>query len=160
MRWLTIGILCGLGAACGGGGSADAETQPRWVVLGSSTAAGVGASTGNGWAAKLGVNAGSRGATLSNLESVIRNLRNLTGRKILILLSDGFYLGGASSSQIYDMRRITDAATRAGVVIYSIDARGLIAVPPGGSASDPASVGDLMLPGARVEIEAVAAAAG
>jgi VWFA-related protein len=92
-------------------------------------------------------------ATLSNLESVIRNLRNLTGRKILVLLSDGFYLGGNSSSQIYDMRRITDAATRAGVVIYSIDARGLIAIPPGGSASDPSSAGDIMLPGARARVE-------
>jgi VWFA-related protein len=92
-------------------------------------------------------------ATLSNLENVIRNLRNLTGRKILVLLSDGFYLGGNSSSQIYDMRRITDAATRAGVVIYSIDARGLVAVPPGGSASDPSAAGDFMLPGARARVE-------
>ncbi|HZF40327.1 MAG TPA: VWA domain-containing protein [Blastocatellia bacterium] len=92
-------------------------------------------------------------ATLSNLESVIRNLRNLTGRKILVLLSDGFYLGGNSSSQIYDMRRIIDAATRAGVVIYSIDARGLVAVPPGGSASDPSGADDINLPGARARVE-------
>src|SRR5262245_22823420 len=82
-------------------------------------------------------------ATLSNLEGVIRNLRNLTGRKILVLLSDGFHLGGNSSSQIYDMRRITDAATRAGVIIYSIDARGLVAVVPGGSASDPSGADDI-----------------
>ncbi len=92
-------------------------------------------------------------ATLSNLESVIRNLRNMTGRKILVLLSDGFYLGGRSSSQIYDMRRIIDAATRAGVVIYSIDARGLIAVPPGGSASDSFGADDINLPGARSRVE-------
>jgi VWFA-related protein len=92
-------------------------------------------------------------ATLSNLESVIRNLRNLTGRKILVLLSDGFYLGGNSSSQIYDMRRIIDAATRAGVVIYSIDARGLVATPPGGSASDSFGSDDVNLPGARSRVE-------
>jgi VWFA-related protein len=92
-------------------------------------------------------------ATLSNLESVIRNLRNLTGRKILVLLSDGFYLGGNSSSQIYDTRRIIDAATRAGVVIYSIDARGLVAVPPGGSASDPSGAEDINVPGARARVE-------
>ncbi|MBO0860947.1 MAG: VWA domain-containing protein, partial [Chloracidobacterium sp.] len=92
-------------------------------------------------------------ATLTNLESVIRNLRKLTGRKILVLLSDGFYLGGRGSSQIYDMRRIIDAATRAGVVIYSIDARGLVALPPGGSASDPSGADDLNLPGARGRIE-------
>src|SRR5215831_6202785 len=92
-------------------------------------------------------------ATLSNLESVIRNLGALTGRKLLVLLSDGFYLGGNSSSQIYDMRRIIDAATRAGVVIYSIDARGLVAVPPGGSASDSFGGDDVNLPGARERVE-------
>jgi len=91
-------------------------------------------------------------ATLSNLESVIRNLRNLTGRKMLILLSDGFHLGGNSASQIFDMRRITDAATRAGVVIYAIDARGLVAVVPGGEASDPSGA-DITVPGARARIE-------
>jgi VWFA-related protein len=92
-------------------------------------------------------------ATLSNLEGVIRNLRNMTGRKILVLLSDGFYLGGKSSSQTYDMRRIIDAATRAGVVIYSIDARGLIAAPPGGSASDSFGADDINLPGVRSRVE-------
>jgi VWFA-related protein len=92
-------------------------------------------------------------ATLSNLEGVIRNLRNMTGRKILVLLSDGFYLGGRSSSQIYDMRRIIDAATRAGVVIFSIDARGLVALPPGGSASDSFGADDVNLPGARSRVE-------
>src|SRR5499427_4117043 len=92
-------------------------------------------------------------ATLSNLESVIRNLGALTGRKMLVLLSDGFYLGGNSSSQIYDIRRIIDAATRAGVVIYSIDARGLVATPPGGSASDSSGADDLNLPGARSRVE-------
>src|SRR5262245_8735337 len=91
-------------------------------------------------------------STLANLESVIRNLRNLPGRKILVLLSDGFFLGGNSSSQIYDLRRITDAATRAGVVIYSIDVRGLVAVAPGGGASEPSGV-DITNPGARARIE-------
>jgi VWFA-related protein len=98
-------------------------------------------------------NANYTRATLSNLESVIRNLGALTGRKMLVLLSDGFYLGGSSSSQIYDMRRIIDASTRAGVVIYSIDARGLVAVPPGGSASDSFGAGDINLPGARERVE-------
>src|SRR4030095_432846 len=98
-------------------------------------------------------NANYTRSQLSNLESVIRNLGALTGRKMLVLLSDGFYLGGSSSSQIYDMRRIIDASTRAGVVIYSIDARGLVAVPPGGSASDSFGAGDINLPGARERVE-------
>jgi VWFA-related protein len=91
-------------------------------------------------------------ATLDNLEGVIRNLRELQGRKIVVLLSDGFFLGGRSVSQTYDMRRITDAATRAGVVIYSIDARGLVAVTPGGDASEPTS-GDIETTGIRARIE-------
>jgi VWFA-related protein len=91
-------------------------------------------------------------STLSNLESIVRNLRDLPGRKILVLLSDGFFLGGNSASQLFDLRRITDAATRAGVVIYSIDARGLVAVVPGGSASEPSQL-DLTNPGVRARME-------
>lgn len=76
-------------------------------------------------------------ATLTTLENVIRNLRPLAGRKIMVLLSDGFFLSGTGLySKLFDLRRITDAATRAGVVIYSIDARGLVTVTPGGDASE------------------------
>jgi VWFA-related protein len=92
-------------------------------------------------------------ATLTTLESIIRSLRPLPGRKIVVLLSDGFFMGGTRNSKHYDLRRITDAATRAGVVIYSIDARGLIATPPGGDASEPAGNGLDILPGARARIE-------
>jgi len=97
-------------------------------------------------------NANYTRVTLSTLESVIRSLNALPGRKMMVLVSDGFFLGGSSSSQIYDMRRITDAATRAGVVIYSIDARGLVATPPGGDASDPGVV-DPMMAGARARLD-------
>jgi hypothetical protein len=98
-------------------------------------------------------NASYTRTTLDTLESVIRNLRELPGRKMLVLLSDGFYLGGKSASQIFDMRRITDAATRAGVVIYSIDTRGLVATPPGGDASQPSGFITTQLPGAQSRIE-------
>jgi VWFA-related protein len=91
-------------------------------------------------------------STLDTLDSVIRSLRQLTGRKMLVLLSDGFFLGGNSSSQISEIQRIIDAATRSGVVIYSIDARGLIATPPGGDASTPSGFAT-ELPGARASIE-------
>jgi VWFA-related protein len=91
-------------------------------------------------------------STLDTLNGVIRSLRQLTGRKLLVLLSDGFFLGGNSSSQTYDIQRVIDAATRSGVVIYSIDARGLIATPPGGDASTPATFATEM-PGAQARIE-------
>ncbi len=97
-------------------------------------------------------NANYTRVTLSTLESVIRSLSALPGRKMMVLVSDGFFLGGTSSSQIYDIRRITDAATRAGVVIYSIDARGLVATPPGGDASDPGVV-DPATAGARARLD-------
>ncbi|MBS1787450.1 MAG: VWA domain-containing protein [Acidobacteria bacterium] len=104
----------------------------------------------------LAQNANFTRATLDTLESVVRNLRPLPGRKLMVLLSDGFFLGGAGVySQIYDTRRLADAATRAGVVIYSIDARGLVALPPGGDVTDPAAV-DQTFPGAQIRIEQTA----
>lgn len=100
----------------------------------------------------ISMNANYTRATLETLNQVIRSLQPLTGRKMLVLFSDGFYLGGNHASQVFDIRRITDAATRSGVVIYSIDARGLIATPPGGDASQPA-FSDGQLAGLRTRIE-------
>jgi VWFA-related protein len=97
-------------------------------------------------------NASYTRTTLSTLEGIIRSLQKLPGRKILVMLSDGFYLVGNSSSQLYDLNRIIDAATRAGVVIYSIDARGLVARPPGGDASE-SRPPDQDNPGARARID-------
>jgi VWFA-related protein len=91
-------------------------------------------------------------ATLGTLENVIRSLRSLPGRKLMVLVSDGFFLGGNSSSQTYDIRRITDAATRSGLVIYGIDARGLVATPLGGDAADPGFF-DVTTAGARARVE-------
>lgn len=54
----------------------------------------------------------------------------------MVLLSDGFFTGLSRKFTAYDLRQVTDAATRAGVVIYSIDARGLVARPTLGSASE------------------------
>jgi len=89
-------------------------------------------------------------ATLSTIESLIRSLKPLPGRKLTILVSDGFLVAGASArfSNLFDLRRITDAATRAGVVIYTIDSRGLIA-----PNSDITSWGPADTTGRRVRIE-------
>ncbi|MFN0084397.1 MAG: VWA domain-containing protein [Blastocatellia bacterium] len=100
----------------------------------------------------IGQNVNYSRATLSTLESVTRSLSGLPGRKIMVLLTDGFYMGGRTFQQAYDIRRITDAATRSGVIIYSIDARGLVAAVPGGDASDP-GFPDPNLAGARARIE-------
>jgi VWFA-related protein len=65
--------------------------------------------------------------TLETLDNVMRSLAELPGRKVIVLVSDGFLLGlGTANDQAYDLRRITDAGTRAGVVLYAMDARGLM----------------------------------
>lgn len=91
--------------------------------------------------------------TLSTLENMIRGLRDLPGRKIIVLLSDGFLLGGFQNGRHYDVRRITDAATRAGVVIYSLDTRGLVAMPSSMDASQRGFPETGALAGARSRIE-------
>lgn len=64
--------------------------------------------------------------TLIMLESLMRNAGQLPGRKILFMMSDGFYLNDRKTGSIDRIRRITAAAGRAGVVINTLDARGII----------------------------------
>jgi VWFA-related protein len=66
--------------------------------------------------------------TLYGLESLMRSSAQLPGRKLVFLISDGFYLIDRVSGASDTVRRITDAATRAGVVIYSLDARGMMSM--------------------------------
>ena len=94
------------------------------------------------------------GRALAVIESVVRGLSPITGRKVVVLASDGFLIGlGALETSAYDVRKITDAATRAGVVLYSLDTRGLVAEPPGGAASFQGP-GVLRAPGVRANLQA------
>jgi VWFA-related protein len=90
-------------------------------------------------------------ATLTTIETTIRQLAALPGRKLMVLVSDGFLLGGMRDSRHFDLRRVTDAATRAGVTLYSLDARGLIAVPPEMDVTQPSGFAQI-LPGVRSRI--------
>lgn len=81
--------------------------------------------------------------TLGAINYVIRGLQGLPGRKSVVLISDGIQvlnhidlnrqknmMNPSTVSNVRDrvfdaMQRLTDAATRASVVIYTIDARGL-----------------------------------
>jgi len=65
--------------------------------------------------------------TLTTIESLIRSSREIPGRKILFLISDGFFLDNRNSDALDRLRRISSSAAAAGTVIYSIDARGLTA---------------------------------
>ncbi len=65
--------------------------------------------------------------TLFGLEGLIRSSSNLPGRKLVFFISDGFLLDNRNSDSTEKLQRITSAAARSGVVIYSMDARGLVA---------------------------------
>jgi VWFA-related protein len=72
--------------------------------------------------------------TLTQLDEVLRSLASLPGRKICLLVSDGFLVGtGTSDEQTRHLRAVIDAATRSGAVVYALDAHGLTT--SGGDAS-------------------------
>jgi VWFA-related protein len=69
--------------------------------------------------------------TLGAVNYVVRGMRELPGRKSILLMSDGIKIFNsndpARSSRVLDaLRRLTDAANRASVVIYTMDPRGLV----------------------------------
>ena len=64
--------------------------------------------------------------SLSGLESLVKSAKDLPGRKLVFFLSDGFYLDRRNSDVDSRLQRITSAAAKSGVVIYSIDSKGLV----------------------------------
>ena len=64
--------------------------------------------------------------TLRLLEGLMRTAAQLPGRKLVFVISDGFYLTDTKTGSIDKIKRVTDAAGRAGVVIYTLDARGIV----------------------------------
>lgn len=64
--------------------------------------------------------------TLRLLEGLMRTAAQIPGRKLVFVISDGFYLNDVKTGAIDRIKRVTDAAGRAGVVIYTLDARGIV----------------------------------
>lgn len=64
--------------------------------------------------------------TLRLLEGLMRTAAQIPGRKLVFVISDGFYLNDVKTGAIDRIKKVTDAAGRAGVVIYTLDARGII----------------------------------
>lgn len=64
--------------------------------------------------------------TLDKLEGLMRTAAQLPGRKLVFVISDGFYLNDRESGSRERIKKIVEAAGRAGVVIYTLDARGII----------------------------------
>jgi VWFA-related protein len=76
--------------------------------------------------------------TLGAINYIIRGLRQLPGRKSVVLLSESMKLFDSKGAENYRtmqaLRRLTDLANRASVVVYTIDPRGLPYIGP--TASD------------------------
>jgi VWFA-related protein len=90
-------------------------------------------------------------STLSSLENLVRASAPIPGRKLLFLISDGFFINEQSSDSLHRLSQIADAAARSGTIIYSLEARGLAA------GLTPASERAAYDPTARVQIIETAA---
>src|SRR5687768_2812709 len=64
--------------------------------------------------------------TLRLLEGLMRTAAQVPGRKVVFVISDGFFLNDRKTGAIDRIKKVTDAAGRAGVVIYTLDARGIV----------------------------------
>jgi VWFA-related protein len=65
--------------------------------------------------------------TLASLKSMVSSSSALPGRKLVFFISDGFLLDNRNADSYERLQQVTQAAAATGVVIYSIDARGLSA---------------------------------
>src|SRR5215467_11848609 len=82
---------------------------------------------------------------LAALESAAKMLANLPEKKALVYFSSGVSKTGVENQS--QLRSTVNAAVRANVAFYPIDARGLTADPPGGDASHATSRGSGMFSG-------------
>ena len=65
--------------------------------------------------------------TLVGLERLVKTAKDLPGRKVVFFLSGGFLIENRRGDSFAKLRDVTNAAARSGVVIYSMDTRGLVA---------------------------------
>src|SRR6266566_1607564 len=73
---------------------------------------------------------GARSMLLA-VRSLAKNLRTIPGRKMVVLFSGGFPLTQENQSEL---TATIDACNKSNVAVYALDARGLVATAPGGSA--------------------------
>jgi len=78
---------------------------------------------------------------LAAIQSLSETLGGIPGRKNVIQFSSGIEQTGIENQA--QLRATIDAANRANVSLYTVDARGLVALPPGGDAtsSSPSGIG-------------------
>jgi VWFA-related protein len=89
------------------------------------------ASTGLSSLGNAAADFGARSMLLA-VRSLAKNLRSIPGRKMVVLFSGGFPLTQENQSEL---TATIDACNKSNVAVYALDARGLMAPTPGGSAS-------------------------
>ncbi len=85
---------------------------------------------------------------LAAIESLSTMLRQVPGRKSVIHFSSGISRTGQENQA--QLRATIDAANQANVSLYTMDARGLLALPPGGDASTSSPSGTGIYSGSAV----------
>ncbi len=71
--------------------------------------------------------------TLSALDRAIRSSAQVSGRKLMFFVSDGFLVNNQNPDIRDRLQRITDAAARVGAVLYTVQASGLNTIMPDAS---------------------------
>jgi VWFA-related protein len=64
--------------------------------------------------------------SLMSLQNIVQSCAALPGRKWMFFWSDGFVLQPQKADIAYRLRLVAEAAARAGIVIYTLDTRGLV----------------------------------
>jgi VWFA-related protein len=85
---------------------------------------------------------------LSAIESVGKMCRDLPGKKFLVYFSSGISTTGVENQA--QLRSTIDTLNQSNTSFYAVDARGLIAAPPGGDASKGSSGGTAHYNGAAI----------
>src|SRR5271157_2115 len=85
---------------------------------------------------------------LAAIESLATMLRNVPGRKSVIYFSSGITKTGQENQAT--LRAATDAANQSDVSLYTMDARGLAALPPGGDSSSSSPSGTALYSGSAM----------
>jgi VWFA-related protein len=86
---------------------------------------------------------------LSALESLSKMYREFPERKALIYFSSGVTTTGIENDS--QIRSTVDAANRSNMTVYTVDSRGLLALPPGGDATRGSAGGRAMFSGSAVQ---------
>ncbi len=65
-------------------------------------------------------------ASVNTIANALKNVQQLEGAKIAILVSDGFLMSASNTDQSRErFKEVINAATRASMVVYTVDSRGL-----------------------------------